>query len=83
MLRRYLDLGDAPTQGGERPHVTVTIDFNDLKTAVGAATLEHGGPISAGQARMPAERGEEQPAVLGLWITGAPVDSGPVAGLTW
>src|SRR6478609_7923101 len=52
MLRRYLDLGDAPVQGGERPHVTVTIDLQDLKNGVGAAILEHGGPISAGLARM-------------------------------
>ncbi len=29
-LRRYLDLGDAPIQGGERPHVTVTMTLQDL-----------------------------------------------------
>ena len=65
MLRRYLDLGDAPVQGGERPHVTVTIDLQDLRNGVGAATLEHGGPISAGQARMLACDARIIPAVLG------------------
>ena len=65
MLRRYLDLGDAPVQGGERPHVTVTIDLQDLRNGVGAATLEHGGPISAGEARMLACDARIIPAVLG------------------
>src|SRR5690349_12777668 len=64
MLRRYLDLGDAPTQGGERPHVTVTIDLTDLRNAVGVATLEHGGPISAAQVRMLACDARITPAVL-------------------
>ena len=64
MLRRYLDLGDAPVQGGERPHVTVTIDLQDLRNGVGAATLEHGGPISAGEARMLACDARIVPAVL-------------------
>jgi hypothetical protein len=64
MLRRYLDLGDAPLQGGERPHVTVTMDLQDLKNGVGAAILEHGGPISAGQARMLACDARIVPAVL-------------------
>jgi hypothetical protein len=64
MLRRYLDLGDAPVQGGERPHVTVTIDLQALKSGVGAGTLEHGGPISAGEARMLACDARIVPAVL-------------------
>jgi hypothetical protein len=64
MLRRYLDLGDAPMQGGERPHVTVTMDLQYLRNGVGAATLEHGGPISAGQARMLACDARVVPAVM-------------------
>ena len=64
MLRRYLDLGDAPVQGGERPHVTVTIDLQALRNGVGAATLEHGGPISAGEARMLACDARIVPAVM-------------------
>ena len=64
-LHRYLDVGDLPTQGGERPHITLTMDYADLQRAVGAATLEHGGPISAGQARMLACDAKIIPAVLG------------------
>ena len=65
VLRRYLDVGDAPVQGGERPHVTVTMSFADLKNAVGAGVLEHGGPISAAQARMLACDARITPVVLG------------------
>src|SRR6478736_2747965 len=46
MLRRYLDLGDAPVQGGERPHITVTINLQDLRNGVGnvrAFPALHGG----------------------------------------
>ena len=64
-LHRYLDVGDVPIQGGERPHITLTMDYADLQRAVGAATLEHGGPISAGQARMLACDARIIPAVLG------------------
>jgi len=65
VLRRYLDLGDAPNQGGERPHVTLTMSFEDLKNSVGAATLEHGGPISAAQARALACDASIVPVVMG------------------
>ena len=64
-LHRYLDLGDAPIQGGERPHITVTMTLEDLQRGVGAATLDHGGPISAAQARMLACDAKIIPAVLG------------------
>ena len=65
VLHRYLNHGDAPVQGGERPHVTVTMDFEDLKRNLGAAVLEHGGPISAAQARMLACDAKIIPAVMG------------------
>ena len=65
VLRRYLDIGDLPMVGGERPHVTVTMTLEDLQRGVGAATLDHGGPISAGQARMLACDAKIIPAVLG------------------
>ena len=65
VLRRYLDVGDAPVHGGERPHITLTMSFQDLKNAVGAAGLGRGGPISAAQARMLACDGRIIPAVLG------------------
>jgi hypothetical protein len=40
-----------PTTGGEPPHVTVTIDWDALRTGLGAATLDYGQLISAGNAR--------------------------------
>ena len=64
-LRRYLDTGQPPIQGGERPHVTVTMDRDALLGRLGAAVLEHGGPISAAQARMLACDALIIPAVLG------------------
>jgi len=64
-LRRSLDRGDGPTQGGERPHITLTMDFEDLKRQIGYATLEHGGPVSAAQARRLACDAQIIPAVLG------------------
>ncbi len=39
-LRRFLDSGDAPTQGGERPHITVTMTLHDL---LGGTTTTGGG----------------------------------------
>lgn len=40
-----------PTTGGEPPHVTVTIDWDALRTALGAGMLDYGQLISAGDAR--------------------------------
>ena len=65
VLRRFLDVGFAPTQGGERPHVTVTMDLEALRGQLGTAVLDHGGPITAAQARMPACDAMIIPAVLG------------------
>ena len=64
-LRRFLCSGVAPIQGGERPHVTVTISLDDLKTNEGVGYLDFGGPISAGTARMLACDAMIIPAVLG------------------
>ena len=51
VLRRFLDLGFAPTHGGERPHVTVTMDL-DARSAGNSAPRcwTTGGPITATQA---------------------------------
>jgi len=65
VLRRFLDVGFAPTQGGERPHVTVTMDLDALRGKLGAALLDHGRPITAAQARMLACDAMIIPAVLG------------------
>jgi len=37
-----------PTTAGEPPHVTVTIDFDALRTGLGTAVLDYGQLISAG-----------------------------------
>ncbi|MBV9161859.1 MAG: DUF222 domain-containing protein [Pseudonocardiales bacterium] len=42
---------DFPITSGEPPHVTVTIDWDALRTGLGAATLDYGQLISAGDAR--------------------------------
>ena len=64
-LRRALDSGEGPIQGGERPHLTLTMDFEDLKNKVGSAILEHGGPISAAEARRLACDASIIPLVMG------------------
>ena len=64
-LRRFLCSGVAPIQGGERPHVTVTIALDDLNANKGVGYLDFGGPISAGTARMLACDAMIIPAVLG------------------
>ena len=64
-LRRFLDLGLGPIQGGERPHVTVTVDLEVLRSKIGAAYLDFGGTIDAGTARMLACDASIVPAVLG------------------
>jgi hypothetical protein len=52
VLTRYLNVGAAPTHGGERPHITLTMDYADLRNRIGAAYLELGGVISAGEVRL-------------------------------
>ncbi len=48
LLRRYLNAGASPTQGGERPHVVITIDHDRLVNGTGTGTLLHTGtPVSA------------------------------------
>jgi len=65
VLRRFLDAGFAPTQGGERPHVTITMDLDALRGSLGTAMLEHGGPVTAAHARLLACDAMIIPAVLG------------------
>jgi hypothetical protein len=52
VLTRYLNVGEAPTHGGERPHITLTMDYQDLRKRIGAAYLELGGVITAGEVRL-------------------------------
>ena len=45
LLRRYLNAGASPTQGGEKPHVVITIDHDRLVNGTGTGTLPaHGHP---------------------------------------
>src|SRR6195952_94924 len=65
VLRMFLDHGDAPTNGGERPHVTLTMRYDDLQHRIAAAVLSYGGPINAAEARRIACDAHIIPAVLG------------------
>ncbi|MGC1735503.1 MAG: DUF222 domain-containing protein [Pseudonocardiaceae bacterium] len=42
---------DCPSTAGEPPHLTVTIDWDALRTGLGVATLDYGTQISAAEAR--------------------------------
>jgi hypothetical protein len=54
-----------PSTGGEPPHLTVTIDWDALCTALGTATLDYGQLISASEARRIACDCKIIPVVLG------------------
>ncbi len=51
MAERYLDSPERPSVGGERPHVTVTVDVVTLREARGTGQLDHAGPVPASAAR--------------------------------
>lgn len=52
ICRQWLDLGHRPSVGGEKPHVTVTVDVDALaNTAGGTSELDHVGPIDPEAAR--------------------------------
>lgn len=54
-----------PTTGGEPPHVTVTIDWDALRTGLGTAVLDYEHLVSAGDARRVACDCKLIPVVLG------------------
>ncbi|MGH3784095.1 MAG: DUF222 domain-containing protein [Pseudonocardiaceae bacterium] len=56
---------DCPTTAGEPPHLTVTIDWDALRTGLGVATLDYGTQISASEARRWACDAKIIPVVLG------------------
>jgi hypothetical protein len=56
--------GELPDNGGDRPQVVVTIDWNTLRAQVGAATLDDGTPLSATTARRLACQAAILPAIL-------------------
>jgi hypothetical protein len=51
LAERALNRGDLPSEGGERPHLTVTIDYDPLQQQLRTATLDGVGPISPDTAR--------------------------------
>lgn len=53
VCRQVLDRGDAPTKGGVRPHLNVTVDLETLEQRAGAraAELDWHGPITGEAAR--------------------------------
>ncbi|WP_176921507.1 HNH endonuclease signature motif containing protein [Pseudonocardia oroxyli] len=79
LCRRMLDSGALPTEGGERPHLTVTIPLASLQAAGGAGLLEFGDGIGrsvlcAEEVRRLACDGAVVPVVLGS--RGEPLDVG-------
>ncbi|NMI00101.1 HNH endonuclease signature motif containing protein [Pseudonocardia acidicola] len=79
LARRSLDTGTLPTEGGERPHVTVTVPLEVLERRIGAGLLDFGdgtlaSAIAAEDARRWACDAQVVPIVLGA--TGEPLDIG-------
>jgi hypothetical protein len=73
--RMLLDAGDLPTQGGQRPHLAVTIRLSDLSGQSGAADLDTtGGLLTAAAARRTACDANLIPLVLGA--NSEPLDVG-------
>jgi hypothetical protein len=56
---------DCPTTAGEPPHLTVTIDWDALRTGLGVETLDYGTQVSAAEARRWAGDAKIIPVVLG------------------
>ncbi len=65
IISKFLDAGAAPTQGGERPHLLITIDEQSLHDRTRPAQLGYGDRLPAGQLRMLACDAQIIPAVLG------------------
>lgn len=52
ICRQWLDSAKRPHVAGERPHITVTVDADALRTAAnGSSALDHAGPIRPETAR--------------------------------
>jgi hypothetical protein len=62
---RVLAQGELPDNGGERPHVVITMDFEQLRQGLGGAVLDTGEHLSAATARRLACDALTIPAVLG------------------
>ena len=65
LLRLAAAAEDMPSQGGAKPHVTVTMPLATLTEGLGSALLDGAGPITAAQARYLACDARIIPMVLG------------------
>jgi hypothetical protein len=65
ICRLALNTGELPTNGGDRPQIALTMDFEQLRDDVGAATLDNGEKLTATQARRMACDAHLLPVVLG------------------
>ena len=75
VLDAYLAIGDGPVQGGERPHVTMTVQYDALADRLGDATLTAAGtPVGPAMARRILCDCDVIPAVLDS--AGEPLDIG-------
>jgi hypothetical protein len=74
LASRQLKAGELPESGGEKPHLVVTLDYSDLRDAIGAAHLDTGLPLSPSTVRRIACAAKIIPAVLSS--TGEPLDLG-------
>ncbi|WP_447004074.1 DUF222 domain-containing protein [Saccharothrix isguenensis] len=57
--------GDLPSEAGERPHISVTVDFETLRRGVGHAVLDGDHYLTAAQARRIACDAKVLPVVMG------------------
>ena len=79
ILYRVADAGSLPEDGGQKPHVTLTVSLETLQTGIGTATLHSATTdgtttLSAAEARRIACDAEIIPMVLGS--RGEPLDVG-------
>ncbi|MDT7728105.1 MAG: hypothetical protein QOI21_4681 [Actinomycetota bacterium] len=65
MIRLAMTSPELPTHGGDRTHIVVTLNYDDLRTALGTASVDTAGEISATEARLLACDCTVIPAVLG------------------
>lgn len=64
-LRGYLDAGTGPSHGGEKPHLTVVVQWDALTGLFGSGVLDTGGRLSPSQTRRLLCDADLIPAVLG------------------
>ena len=74
LARRALQSGGLPETGGQRPQVTITLDYETLRKQLGAAELAWGGPVTPATARRIACDAQLIPVLLGG--AGQPLDVG-------